>query len=680
MARLISSADSDAAAAASHRVVFVDTSLDTHLAMAVSESDTVSDLKKKIIQAHQPCFPQFGEIKINAVKVERRGHSYHLSDSMLVISAFNGMKKDLFLDVDASSPGERQCFTAVIEEPPNAIVEIKERSDEHGTIGAIGNCGKVVGDLGVAFEAYDLETLPPVVKCSGLLDEGSPSEISPSKKRRKMKSQASTPLNSSDATVPPSGKVVPDQSHGETMEVNAGAAVTNLEKAIVLGSFHTAPSSEVLDSSKKADDGLVQRADAEMNDQGAGKKKSQSAADFVDGDPSLLHEMDVGLLSAGNAVLANNQLLETGRRDTNEVLQGDDAHVGAEEVNVAHAADTDNVLENTVSPKRRKKSSRQRPPGEKLEISNSKSDEGNPGDGSFIDLLQAVDYIQSENRLNDEKNLSEEGKEIAVADADKKSGEEHGLEMEISREITENAGIDVGKREKRSKRQILKEKNVDQRSDRPEQDRSRQSKVEKIKIAVGDANEKSGKGHENEMEISGEIAENAEPIIGKIKRRTKKRSSKDDRIRDGPGREQSSPSKDEGKETRSMAANKKSDEERMDEMGSLQHIPDEAAVEDDLEVKIQKKKTKKWSSKEKKDDQSIHNIGKEQSYLPQAEGGGVPAVDADGKDITEKSADAGNLEEKTKKRATRQRSKEKSADRIDKSGSQFYLKQRERKQ
>ncbi|PKI72492.1 hypothetical protein CRG98_007095 [Punica granatum] len=76
-----------------------------------------------------------------------------------------------------------------------------------------------------------------------------------------MKSQASAPLNSSDATVPPTGKVVSDQSHGETMEVNAGAAVTNPEKAIVLGSFHTAPSFEVLDSSKKADDGLVRRAE-----------------------------------------------------------------------------------------------------------------------------------------------------------------------------------------------------------------------------------------------------------------------------------------------------------------------------------------------------------------------------------------------------------------------------------
>ncbi|PKI32534.1 biorientation of chromosomes in cell division protein 1-like 1 [Punica granatum] len=660
MARLISSADSGAGAAtASHRVVFVDTSLDTHLAMAVSESDTVSDLKKKIIRAHQQCFPQFGEIKINAVKVNRRGHSYHLSDFIIVISAFDGVKKGWFLYFDASSPVERQCHPG---EPPNAIVEIKERSNEHGTVAAIEHGSEAIPDLRVAFEAHGQETLLPVVKCLELRDEGSPMEINPSKKRRKMKSEATEPLNSSDAIVLPSGKDVLDQIHGETMEVDTGAAVTNLEKAIVLGNVHAAPFPEVLDSIEKADDALIQRADAEMNDLGAAKKENQSAADFVDEDCSLFHEMDVGLPSAGNAALANNQLSETGRRDTNKMLQANDAHVGAEEVSVVRAVDTENIQENTVCPKRRKKSSRRKSSaGEKLEISNSISH-----DNSFIELQQAVDYIQSENRLNDEKSLSEEGKEVAVADADKNTGKEHGLETGISREITENAEIAVEKMKKSRKRRILKETNVDQRSDRPEQEQSSQSKVERNKIAVVDANEKCGKEHEIDMGISGEIAETAESVIGKTKRRTKKQSSKDDQTSDRPGREQSSPSKDEGKETRSMAADQKFDEEHMDDVGSLQHIPDKAAVEDDLEAKIQKKKTRKRSSKEKKDDQSIDDIGKEQSYLPQAEGRDAPAVDADGKDITEKSADADNLEEKTKKKATRQRSKERNADRIDK--------------
>ncbi|XVF85117.1 hypothetical protein PTKIN_Ptkin17bG0092600 [Pterospermum kingtungense] len=88
--------------------VFIDTSLDTHLALMVSDSDTVSDLKKKILYEHPLCFPNIGEIKINALKVKRRGHLYHLSDSMFVKSAFDGMSKCWFLSVDASSTGEHR--------------------------------------------------------------------------------------------------------------------------------------------------------------------------------------------------------------------------------------------------------------------------------------------------------------------------------------------------------------------------------------------------------------------------------------------------------------------------------------------------------------------------------------------------------------------------------------------
>ncbi|KAE9454669.1 hypothetical protein C3L33_13415, partial [Rhododendron williamsianum] len=86
-----------------HNAVFVDTSLNTHLAVIVSDSDTVSDLKKKIMSEHPLCFPNFGEIKINALKVKRKRCFYHLSNSMLVKSAFNGAKKCWFVSVDAFS-------------------------------------------------------------------------------------------------------------------------------------------------------------------------------------------------------------------------------------------------------------------------------------------------------------------------------------------------------------------------------------------------------------------------------------------------------------------------------------------------------------------------------------------------------------------------------------------------
>ncbi|KAI3733415.1 hypothetical protein L6452_12858 [Arctium lappa] len=82
--------------------VFIDTSLDTHLATIVSDSDTVSDLKKKVMLEHLQCFPAIGDIKIHCLKVKRRGKFYHLSDSMLVKSAFGDTKRNWFVSVDAS--------------------------------------------------------------------------------------------------------------------------------------------------------------------------------------------------------------------------------------------------------------------------------------------------------------------------------------------------------------------------------------------------------------------------------------------------------------------------------------------------------------------------------------------------------------------------------------------------
>lgn len=87
---------------ANQNTVFIDTSLDTHLATIVSDSDTVSDLKKKVMLEHGQCFPAIGDIKIHCLKVKRRGKFYHLSDSMLVKSAFGDTKRNWFVSVDAS--------------------------------------------------------------------------------------------------------------------------------------------------------------------------------------------------------------------------------------------------------------------------------------------------------------------------------------------------------------------------------------------------------------------------------------------------------------------------------------------------------------------------------------------------------------------------------------------------
>ncbi|KAK9277295.1 hypothetical protein L1049_006835 [Liquidambar formosana] len=103
MGKVSSASDVDGSTSTAYNTVFIDTSLDTHIAMIASDADTVSDLKKRIMYEHPLCFPDTGEIKIHALKVKRKGYFYHLSDSMLVKSAFDGIKKNWFLCVDASS-------------------------------------------------------------------------------------------------------------------------------------------------------------------------------------------------------------------------------------------------------------------------------------------------------------------------------------------------------------------------------------------------------------------------------------------------------------------------------------------------------------------------------------------------------------------------------------------------
>ncbi|GJX78347.1 hypothetical protein Tco_0325158 [Tanacetum coccineum] len=82
--------------------VFIDTNLNTHLAFIVPDSVTVSDLKRIIVSEHYQCFPAIGNIKIDGLKVKRRGNFYHLSDSMRVKGAFAATKENWFISVDAS--------------------------------------------------------------------------------------------------------------------------------------------------------------------------------------------------------------------------------------------------------------------------------------------------------------------------------------------------------------------------------------------------------------------------------------------------------------------------------------------------------------------------------------------------------------------------------------------------
>ncbi|KAK4283513.1 hypothetical protein QN277_000456 [Acacia crassicarpa] len=104
----LQSSASDGDGKADRNTVFIDTNLGTHLAMIAYDADTVSDLKKRIMFEHPLCFPKIGQIQIHSIKVKRRGYFYHLSDYMLVRSAFSGFNKSWFLSIDASAVTENE--------------------------------------------------------------------------------------------------------------------------------------------------------------------------------------------------------------------------------------------------------------------------------------------------------------------------------------------------------------------------------------------------------------------------------------------------------------------------------------------------------------------------------------------------------------------------------------------
>ncbi|XP_074573990.1 uncharacterized protein LOC141830453 [Curcuma longa] len=83
--------------------IFIDSNIDTRIGLPVSYADTVADVKRKIMIEHMLCFPDVGQVSIQAVQVKRKGAFYHLSDTMPVRCAFDGRKGPWFLHVDVIS-------------------------------------------------------------------------------------------------------------------------------------------------------------------------------------------------------------------------------------------------------------------------------------------------------------------------------------------------------------------------------------------------------------------------------------------------------------------------------------------------------------------------------------------------------------------------------------------------
>ncbi|ONK68617.1 uncharacterized protein A4U43_C05F14010 [Asparagus officinalis] len=82
--------------------VFIDTNIGTHLALSIPPDIKAGDLKRRLEKEHLSCFGNLGEIVVHTLMVKRRSYFYHLPDSLPIKSAFHGIRRTWFLQMNAS--------------------------------------------------------------------------------------------------------------------------------------------------------------------------------------------------------------------------------------------------------------------------------------------------------------------------------------------------------------------------------------------------------------------------------------------------------------------------------------------------------------------------------------------------------------------------------------------------
>ncbi|KAG7619194.1 hypothetical protein ISN44_As04g001150 [Arabidopsis suecica] len=108
------------------RCVFVETNLDTRLALPVHKDEIISDFKDKVLKEHKQVFPEIGEINISAMKVKRRREFYHFSESLNVCKAFDGISTDWFMYIDAVRVDKGKTLAIMAVDQNLELVEKKE--------------------------------------------------------------------------------------------------------------------------------------------------------------------------------------------------------------------------------------------------------------------------------------------------------------------------------------------------------------------------------------------------------------------------------------------------------------------------------------------------------------------------------------------------------------------------
>ncbi|CAE6201029.1 unnamed protein product [Arabidopsis arenosa] len=110
--------------------VYVETNLDTRLALPVHKDEIISDFKDKVIKEHKKVFPEIGEIHISALKVKRRRKFYHFSESLNVCKAFDGISRNWFMYVDAVRVDEGEMLTIMATDQNRSNLELVEKKKE----------------------------------------------------------------------------------------------------------------------------------------------------------------------------------------------------------------------------------------------------------------------------------------------------------------------------------------------------------------------------------------------------------------------------------------------------------------------------------------------------------------------------------------------------------------------
>uniref|UniRef100_A0A803Q6U0 Uncharacterized protein n=1 Tax=Cannabis sativa TaxID=3483 RepID=A0A803Q6U0_CANSA len=88
--------------------IFADTNLGTRIAMAVPPDITAVDFKRKFERVHCKYFAGSGEIEVCGLMVKKKSRFYYLPDSIPMKYAFQGVRGNWFLHVEAKTSAK--CF------------------------------------------------------------------------------------------------------------------------------------------------------------------------------------------------------------------------------------------------------------------------------------------------------------------------------------------------------------------------------------------------------------------------------------------------------------------------------------------------------------------------------------------------------------------------------------------